>query len=118
MVPENVSYSSRYQICAGQKIYRQTYSYHKNQRRPSPNRWCPYCPKFLRVYPSYQNQNKEIIYSWDYNSIHYSGSPLWKWMGKKKPRVRFLHLLSYISFSSTQITLILRISFRSIKRLT
>ena len=86
-------------------------------KRPRASKWCPYCPMFQRVELADRKEDTKVKYGLTDACGGDSGGPLWKWMGKKKPRARFLHLLSYISFSSTQITLIFRISFIKIKRL-
>ena len=117
---KTLKYVPKKELCAGNRFYRRidAYRYYPNSKRPKANKWCPYCPKFQRVKLADRKEDAKVRYGLTDACGGDSGGPLWKWMGKKKPRVRFLHLLSYISFSSTQITLIFRISFRNIKRLT
>ena len=117
---KNVKYVPKKELCAGNRFFRRidAYRYYPKSHRPKANKYCPYCPEFQRVKLADRKEDTEVKYGLTDACGGDSGGPLWKWMGKKKPRARFLHLLSYISFSSIQITLIFRISFGNIKRLT
>ena len=117
---KNVKYVPKKELCAGNRFFRRidAYRYYPMSIRPKANKYCPYCPEFQRVNLADRKEDTEVKYGLTDACGGDSGGPLWKWMGKKKPRARFIHLFSYISFSSTQITLIFRISFRNIKRLT
>ena len=83
------------ELCAGEKIDQRidAYTYYPKRHKPKANPKCPSCPKFERV-PFYKLKagvrNTEIKYR---NSCATtSGGPLWKWMGKTKPKARVLHL--------------------------
>ena len=115
-----MKYVPKKELCAGNRFFRRidAYRYYPKRSRPRANKKCPYCPKFQRVKLADRKEDTEVRYGLTDACGGDSGGPLWKWMGKKKHRARFLHLLSYSSFSNTQITLIFRIFFRKIQRFT
>ena len=91
-----MSYLPKKELCAGHKIYRRIdgYKYYKRASTPRKNRRCPLCPKFKRVRLAKRFQEKEVKYGQTDSCTGDSGGPLWKWIGKKKPRARVIHLFS------------------------
>ena len=94
---EKMKYSPRKELCAANKVYRLIYAYKYYPKRSNPHASpkCPYCPTFQRVKHVDLVQDKEIEYGGRDSCGGDSGGPLWKWIGKKKPRARNLHLHSY-----------------------
>ena len=96
---EAMKFIPKMELCAANKVYRliDAYKYYPVRSRPHASPKCPYCPIFQKVKRVDLVQDKEIEYGGTDSCGGDSGSPLWKWIGKKKPRARNLHLHSYNS---------------------
>ena len=80
------------EICAArrhvQRIDAYIHYYKGKRKKPRANPKCPLCPRFRQV----RVKDKEYRYSNSDSCVGDSGGPLWKWMGKTKPKATVTHL--------------------------
>ena len=84
------------EMCAASRYIRRIDAYihyYKGKRKkPRANPKCPFCPRFRRVKLDKRVKDKEIKYGKTDSCSGDSGGPLWKWMGKTKPKATVMHL--------------------------
>ena len=78
------------EICAASRYIRKIdayiHYYRGKRKKPRANPKCPYCPRFRQVKLDKRVKDEEIIYRKTDSCIGNSGGPLWKWMGRTKPK--------------------------------
>merc|ERR1712179_259653 len=97
-LPEKLRDTHNKELCTG-KIVTYTvepYFYYENRTTPKASHKCPYCPKFKKPEvggrtPKLRKKLKKISHLSpamvrSTSCAGDSGSPLWMWKGKKKPR--------------------------------